>query len=89
MRMLTNLKLVYVQSKMYRQALAAVERIQLVAPKTTVEHRDRAALLMQLDRLAEAISETEIYLRLAPKATDANEARERLHLLQRQQAMRN
>jgi regulator of sirC expression with transglutaminase-like and TPR domain len=88
-RMLTNLKLVYVQAKMYRQALAVVERIQMVAPETTGEHRDRAALLMQLDRLAEAIAETETYLRLAPRATDADEARERLHLLQRQLAMRN
>jgi regulator of sirC expression with transglutaminase-like and TPR domain len=88
-RMLTNLKLIYVQAKTYRQALAAVERIQLVTPGAIGEHRDRAALLMQLDRLAEAISETEIYLRLAPGAPDASEARERLHLLQRQQAMRN
>jgi regulator of sirC expression with transglutaminase-like and TPR domain len=88
-RMLTNLKLIYVQAKMYRQALAVVERLQMVSPETTGEHRDRAALLMQLDRLAEAIAETETYLRLAPKATDADEARERLHLLQRQLAMRN
>lgn len=88
-RMLTNLKLIYVQAKTYRQALAVVERIQLVTPAAFGEHRDRAALLMQLDRLAEAINDTEIYLRLAPKAPDADEARERLHLLQRQQAMRN
>ena len=88
-RMLTNLKLIYAQAKTYRQALAIVERIQLVTPGAISEHRDRAALLMQLDRLSEAIKETEIYLRLAPKAPDADEARERLHLLQRQQAMRN
>jgi regulator of sirC expression with transglutaminase-like and TPR domain len=88
-RMLTNLKLIYVQARTYRQALAAVERIQLVTPRAIGEHRDRAALLMQLDRLAEAIGETERYLRLAPGAPDASEARERLHLLQRQQAMRN
>ena len=88
-RMLTNLKLNYTQARMYRQALAAVERIQLVMPGAASEHRDRAALLMQLDRLAEAIAETETYLRLSPDATDAKEARERLHLLQRQQAMRN
>lgn len=88
-RLLTNLKLNYTQARMYRQALAAVERIQLVAPGAASEHRDRAALLMQLDRLAEAIAETETYLRRAPQAADAKEARERLHLLQRQLAMRN
>ena len=88
-RMLTNLKMIYVQARMYRQALAVVERIRLVAPGAADEHRDRAALLMQLDRLPEAIAETETYLRLAPEATDTKEARERLHLLQRQQAMKN
>jgi regulator of sirC expression with transglutaminase-like and TPR domain len=88
-RVLTNLKLIYAQAKAYRQALAALERIQLVTPGAIGEHRDRGALLMQLDRLREAITETEIYLRLAPKAPDADEARDRLHLLQRQQAMRN
>lgn len=88
-RLLNNLKLNYTQARMYRQALAAVERIQLVTPGAAGEYRDRAALLMQLDRLAEAIAETETYLRRAPEAADAKEARERLHLLQRQQAMRN
>jgi regulator of sirC expression with transglutaminase-like and TPR domain len=88
-RMLTNLKMIYVQARMYRQALAVVERIRLIAPGAADEHRDRASLLMQLDRLPEAIAETETYLRLAPEASDAKEARERLHLLQRQQAMRN
>ena len=88
-RLLTNLKLIYTQARMYRQALAAVERIQIVAPGTASEHRDRAALLMQLDRLPEAIAATETYLRRAPEATDAKEARERLHLLERQLAMRN
>jgi regulator of sirC expression with transglutaminase-like and TPR domain len=88
-RMLTNLKMIYVQAKLYRQALAVVERLQLVTPGEVGEHRDAAALLMQLDRIPEAIAETETYLRRAPRATDADEVRERLHLLQRQQAMRN
>src|SRR5256714_1746996 len=76
-RLLTNLKLNYTQARMYRQALAAVERIQLVTPGAASEHRDRAALLMQLDRLAEAIAETETYLRRAPQAADAKKARQR------------
>jgi regulator of sirC expression with transglutaminase-like and TPR domain len=88
-RLLTNLKLIYTQARMYRQALAAVERIQTVAPGAAREHRDRGALLMQLDRLPEAIIATETYLERAPEATDAKETRERLHLLERQLAMRN
>jgi len=88
-RMLTNLKQIYVQSRLYRQALASVERLRLITPGAVGEHRDRAQLLTQLDRLHEAINETEIYLRRAPAAPDATETRERLHLLQRQQAMRN
>jgi regulator of sirC expression with transglutaminase-like and TPR domain len=88
-RMLTNLKMIYVQAMLYRQALAVVERIQLLTPEAVGEHRDAASLLMQLDRLPEAIAATETYLRRAPKARDAKEVRERLHLLQRQQAMKN
>ncbi len=88
-RLLTNLKAIYARANLYRQALAAVERILLLTPYAADEHRDRGALLAQLDRLTEAIAETEAYLQLAPHAPEAEQAREQLKALQRQQAMRN
>ncbi|MBA3765653.1 MAG: tetratricopeptide repeat protein [Acidobacteria bacterium] len=88
-RLLTNLKAIYARANLYRHALASVERILLLTPYAADEHRDRGALLAQLDRLTEAIAETEAYLRLAPNAPEAEQAREQLKALQRQQATRN
>jgi regulator of sirC expression with transglutaminase-like and TPR domain len=88
-RLLMNLKAIYARANLYRAALASVERILLLTPHATDERRDRGALLSQLGRLPEAIAETESYLRLAPKAPDAEQARDQLKALQRRQAMRN
>lgn len=88
-RMLTNLKAVYTRNNMHRQAVAASDRILLVTPNDAEEHRDRGALLTHLERYTEAIEETETYLRLAPNAPDAEQVREYLNLIKREQAMRN
>lgn len=88
-RLLTNLKAIYARTNLYRHAIACVERILLLTPYAAAEHRDRGALLAQLDRLTEAIAETEAYLQLAPHAPEAEQAREQLNALQRQQATRN
>jgi regulator of sirC expression with transglutaminase-like and TPR domain len=88
-RLLTNLKAIYARADLYRRALAAVERILILTPQAMDERRDRGALLAQLDRLPEAINETEAYLQLAPRAPDTDQVREQLKALQRRQAMRN
>jgi regulator of sirC expression with transglutaminase-like and TPR domain len=86
-RMLGNLKAVYVQSRLYRRALAAVERALLLAPADLDERRDRGMLLAQLERLAEAVAETQLYLNLSPDAPDADAVREQLKRMQARQAM--
>ena len=43
-RVLGNLKAIYVQAQLYRRALAAVERILLLAPRDFDERRDRGML---------------------------------------------
>jgi regulator of sirC expression with transglutaminase-like and TPR domain len=88
-RLLTNLKAIYTRATLYRQALAATERILLLAPQAAAEHRDRGALLAQLDHLPEAIREEEAYLQLAPQASNAEQVREQLKALQRRQATLN
>ncbi len=88
-RLLTNLKAIYAPANLYRHAIASVERILLLTPYAAAEHRDRGALLAQLNRLTEAIAEIEAYLQFAPHAPDADQAREQLKALQRQQATRN
>jgi regulator of sirC expression with transglutaminase-like and TPR domain len=88
-RLLTNLKAIYTRAQLYRKALAAVERIILVRPNDASEHRDRGALLAQLDRLPEAIWSTQLYLQLVPGASDADEVKEQLYVMQRRLAMMN
>jgi regulator of sirC expression with transglutaminase-like and TPR domain len=88
-RMLRNLKAVYTRPNLYRQALACIDRILLLTPDDAGEHRDRGALLAQLERYGESIRETEFYLQTAGDAPDASQVREQLDRIRRQQAMRN
>ena len=88
-RMLGNLKAVYVRAGLFRRALSAVERLLLIAPSDLDERRDRGMLLAQLDRLHEAVADTQTYLNLAPNAPDADAVREQLKRMQARQAMLN
>jgi regulator of sirC expression with transglutaminase-like and TPR domain len=85
-RMLGNLKAVYARAHLFQRALAAVERILLLAPHDLEERRDRGMLLAQLGRLPEAVAETQHYLNLAPEAPDAEAVREQLKKMQVRQA---
>ena len=88
-RLLGNLKAVYVHAQLFRRALAAVERILLLAPHDVDERRDRGMLLAQLNRMPEAVAETQTYLNLAPNAPDAEAVREQLKKMQVRLAMLN
>jgi regulator of sirC expression with transglutaminase-like and TPR domain len=88
-RMLGNLKAVYVRAALFQRALAAVERLLLLAPSDLDERRDRGMLLAQLGRLHEAIADTKAYLNLSPDASDAEAVREQLKKMQARQAMLN
>jgi regulator of sirC expression with transglutaminase-like and TPR domain len=88
-RILGNLKAVYVQAQLFRRALAAVERILLVTPNDIEERRDRGMLLAQLNRMSDAIADTQTYLNLAPDAPDADSVREQLKKMQIRLSMRN
>ncbi|HWS87430.1 MAG TPA: tetratricopeptide repeat protein [Pyrinomonadaceae bacterium] len=88
-RMLGNLKAVYVRAGLYRRALAAVERILLLTPSDLDERRDRGMLLAQLNRLHEAVADTQTYLNLSPNAPDAEAVREQLKRMQTRQSMLN
>ncbi|HWS54498.1 MAG TPA: transglutaminase-like domain-containing protein, partial [Pyrinomonadaceae bacterium] len=88
-RVLGNLKAVYVQAQLFRRALAAVERILLLAPNDLEERRDRGMLLAQLDRLNEAVADTQSYLNLRPDAPDAEAVREQLKKMRVRLSMLN
>jgi regulator of sirC expression with transglutaminase-like and TPR domain len=88
-RLLRNLKAIYAQAQRYERALAAVERILLVAPREHDEHRDHGLLLAQMGRHAEAMRALETYLRRAPDAPDTERVQEELKKVRLRLAMLN
>ncbi len=72
MRMLTNLKYIYLNRQELEKALAAVERILLLFPGVMVEIRDRGLLSYQLGRFSQAITDFETYLDKSPQANDVD-----------------
>ena len=70
-RMLSNLKLIYLQREELEKALAAVERILLLLPNFPTELRDRGLIYYQLGRWVSAGDDFEQYLAKVPDAQDA------------------
>lgn len=75
-RLLTNLKGVYVNVHDHRRALAVVERILIIHPTAPAEIRDRGTLLARMGRTEEALEQLEWYLDYAPEASDAGRIRD-------------
>ena len=70
-RMLYNLKAIYVHQGDHRRALGVVERLLLLRPDVLTEVRDRGLLQAQLGALEAALDDLQLYLQLAPDASDA------------------
>jgi regulator of sirC expression with transglutaminase-like and TPR domain len=83
-RMLRNLKQIYLQAREYDAALACSERILLVTPDIAHELRDRGLLYAQLECYAAARADLERFLGMAPNDASAAAVRERLLELSRQ-----
>ncbi len=75
-RLLTNLKGVYLNVDDHPRALAAVERILVIHPTAPTEIRDRGTLLARMGRTDEALAQLEWYLDYAPEAADAERIQE-------------
>ena len=71
LRLLTNLKGLYVKIGDHARALAAVERLLMITPTAPAESRSRGVLLARLGRHEEAAMQLEAYLRGSPAAADA------------------
>ncbi len=69
-RLLVNLKSIYLNVRDHGRALAAVERIQLIRPIAPGEIRDKGVILARLGRREEALEQLEAYLNVAPGASD-------------------
>ena len=81
-RMLTNLKLIYAESKQYSKGLKIIELILLLLPNHPLEIRDRGLLYYQLDNPQKAVADFKLYLALLPDANDAGVIRELLRKIE-------
>jgi regulator of sirC expression with transglutaminase-like and TPR domain len=70
-RLLLNLKSLYLNVRDHERALAAVERILLIRPIAATEIRDKGVILARMGRKAEALEQLEAYLNVAPDAVDS------------------
>ncbi|MEB3212804.1 MAG: SirB1 family protein [Leptolyngbyaceae bacterium] len=71
-RMLSNLKMIYLNQGRMRNVLAAIDRILLLFPNTPYEQRDRGLIYYQVGRWVEARQDLENYLLHLPQARDAD-----------------
>lgn len=76
-RMLNNLKLLYLRQGDGLAALGCFDRILTLAPLAVSEYRDRGLLLERLDCIHAAIEDLTHYLELAPKHEDTSGIRAR------------
>jgi len=89
LRVLRNLKAIYLRSRQFDHALAVMDWIVRAAPDQAPELRDRGMVYQELDCFRAAIADFERYLELAPRSGDADEVRQRLIELQRSAARLN
>lgn len=77
-RMLGNLKAIYANSNDLVKLLSVLDQVIILEPGAVDEIRDRGRVYLRLECFAQARSDFEAYLRLAPHATDAQQVREQL-----------
>jgi regulator of sirC expression with transglutaminase-like and TPR domain len=80
-RMLTNLKHLYLRARDFGRTLACCERILLLHPDAPLELRDRGLVYERLECFAAAAKDLERFLQLSPDDESAPAIRERLHTL--------
>jgi regulator of sirC expression with transglutaminase-like and TPR domain len=70
-RMLTNLKIIYINNHLYDKALQVINALLILMPDSEMELRDRGLLYYQMGDGEHAIVDLETYLKLSPNAQDA------------------
>lgn len=88
-RMLANLKHIYIHKKDFQRALMACDRILLLNPTHAVELRDRGVVHFHLKHYSRAIHDLGTYIELAPQADDLEEVRQQIKIIRQLIAMMN
>ena len=88
-RMLNNLKHIYLTVEDYQRALPICDRIVLLLPRSPLERRDRGAIHFQLKHYTRALRDLSAYAELTPHALDIDEIRRQIKTLRQIIAMMN
>lgn len=88
-RMLANLKHIYIHKGDFQRALMACDRILLLNPTLPVELRDRGVVHFHLKHYSRAIHDLGTYIELAPLADDVEEVRQQVKIIRQLIAMMN
>jgi regulator of sirC expression with transglutaminase-like and TPR domain len=88
-RMLNNLKSIYISSSDHSRALATIERLLLVTPNSINEIRDRGFINYRLSKYSLAIRDLEFYLTQSPKNQDSEIVRKSLQKIKAEIASLN
>jgi regulator of sirC expression with transglutaminase-like and TPR domain len=89
LRMLNNLRTVYLQRQSYRKALQVLDLIIEAGPASADDYKQRAVVRLQLQQLRDAQDDFEHCLLLTPEASERAEVEKHLHSLKRWLAQMN
>ncbi len=78
MRMLSNLKAIYLRDGDFVRGVRTIERLRQLSPNDPLQLRDLGAALFQAGRHGRAIAPLSAYLRLSPQASDRDPVSEML-----------
>lgn len=88
-RMLGNLKDIYLHKEDYKKSLLVANYILLLIPDAAREVRDRGIIHLQLKHYAKALHDLKVYLKLEPQASDKHEMLSHIKTIQQTIAMMN
>lgn len=88
-RMLSNLKHIYIHKRDYVRALSICDRILLLVPHAALERRDRGIIHVHLKHHARALRDLKAYVELAPEAEDVAEINRQIRSIRQIIAMMN
>jgi regulator of sirC expression with transglutaminase-like and TPR domain len=88
-RMLNNLKTVYLSTRNFRKALPMADLILVIYPQSAEDVKQRALLRYSMGMHRLAAEDLEEYLRLSPKASDADDTRQMALSIRRMLALMN
>jgi regulator of sirC expression with transglutaminase-like and TPR domain len=88
-RMLNNLKTIYLSARNFRKALPVIDLVLAIYPRSPEDVKNRAVLRYNMGQMRGAVDDFELYLRMSPEASDADEIRATALSLRRGMASMN